>query len=143
MRLIASLACAAALLAVAVPAGAQTPQPGQWTVTLKTQVAGQPARESTNASCITPEMAKNPEAAFASGGMDAQGNCKKSFNRSGATFSWQFECTGAMTMTGAGSITFDSPTHYAGSIKVSGNAGGRPIEVTTLMDGRRTGDCAK
>jgi Protein of unknown function (DUF3617) len=144
MKLVARVILAGLFLAgFAGGAQAQTPQPGQWKATMKTQMPGQPPRETTNSTCITPEMVKNPETAFARDDMTTNANCKRSFAKNANGFSWKFECTGQTPMTGTGSITFDSATHYKGTMAIAANAGGQAFNITGTMEGQRTGDCAR
>ena len=144
MRIVAAAAPAIVLLVFAPHAYAAEPQPGQWKTTMKTQVVGQPARETSRMRCLTPEMAKNPGAAFMNDRDNAaQQNCKRTFNNTASSISWKFECTGEMAMSGTGSMRFDTPTHYTGSVRITGGSAGHVINITTLMEGQRVGDCAK
>jgi hypothetical protein len=129
------------LLLQTAPADAVELKAGQWKMTMKTQVSGRPGREISHARCLTPEMIKDPEATFMRNDTNAQQECKRTFKKGDSSLSWTFECTGKVTMTGSGSMTFDSPTHYSGSFKVFGNAGDHPIEIVTQMEGERVGDC--
>lgn len=130
------------LLALAAPAHAIEPQAGQWKTTVKTQISGRPPHEVSHARCITPAMIKDPETTFMRNDTNTQNECKRSVKKGDSGFSWTFECTGKMTMTGSGSMTFDSPIHYTGSFKIFGNAGDHPFEAVTQMEGERIGDCA-
>jgi hypothetical protein len=135
-------AAVALFLLAAAPAHAIEPQPGQWRTTIKTEVAGRPPHEISHERCVTPEMIKDPEMAFMRDDANAQRNCKRSFEKSESTLSWTITCTGKMTMSGSGSMTFDSPTHYSGSFKVFGSTDDQPFEIVTQMEGERVGDCA-
>jgi Protein of unknown function (DUF3617) len=44
-------------------------------------------------------------------------------------------------MVSEGSIKFDSPTHYTGTIKMNGSANGAPITNSLTMEGTRLGAC--
>jgi Protein of unknown function (DUF3617) len=140
---ISGTAVALFLLTSAAPAYAIEPEAGQWKATIKTQVSGRPSQEISHERCVTPEMIKDPESTFTRSDANAQRDCKRSFNKGDSTLSWTIECTGKMMMSGSGSMTFDSPTHYSGSFKVFGNAGDQPFEIETQMEGERIGDCAK
>ena len=132
-----------ATLALAAPAHAVEPQPGQWQTTIKTQVAGAASREISHARCVTPEMIKDPEKTFTRDDANAQSDCKRSFTKGESTLSWTVVCTGTITMNGAGSMTFDSPTHYTGVFKVVGKANDQAFEISTQMEGERIGDCTQ
>jgi hypothetical protein len=143
IRSVSAAAIAIFLLAPAVPAHAVEPQPGQWKTTIKTEVSGRPPREISHERCVTPEMIKDPESTFMRDDANAQRDCKRSFKKGDSTLSWTIECSGKMTMSGSGSMTFDSPIHYSGFFKVFGNTGDQPFEIVTQMEGERVGDCAK
>jgi len=136
-------AAAAFFLAAAAPAHAVEPQPGQWQTTVRTQVSGAAPREISHMRCVTPEMIKDPERAFMRDDAGAQRDCKRSFTKGESTLSWTVICNGQITMNGAGSMTFDSPTHYTGAFKVVGKADDQTFEIDTQMEGERIGDCAQ
>lgn len=138
-----SIIAAALFLAFAAPAHATEPQPGQWQTTVKTQVSGAAPREISHMRCVTLEMIKDPEKTFMRDDASAQRDCKRSFTKGESTLSWTVVCNGQMTMNGAGSMTFDSPTHYTGAFKVVGKAGDQTFEINTQMEGERIGDCTK
>jgi hypothetical protein len=132
---------AIALPLLAAPAYAVDPQPGEWTVKVRSTISGQPPKDTSLKNCITPEMAKNMEASFSRDPIMSRPECQKSMRRTASGFAWNFRCTGEMAVAGTGSVIFDTTTHYSGQIQMSGTIGGQPIEVVTTMDGRRTGEC--
>jgi Protein of unknown function (DUF3617) len=135
--MLAAVVVAASHAAVA----ADGPQPGLWKVTTITHTGGAKQQDS-HTSCLTPEMAKNPEKEFARS-PQATKDCKQSRKISGSTLSWQMECSGQYAMTGTGTMTFDSPQHYTGTFKMSVAAGPRPMDIVTTMEGQRVGECQK
>jgi hypothetical protein len=137
------IAIGLALIAFAAPANAIEPQPGQWRTTVRTQVSGGAPQELSHERCVTPQMINDPESTFLQDDANAQRNCKRTFQKGESTLSWTVVCTGKVTMTGNGSMTFDSPTHYTGSFNVVGNSDDQPFEMVTQMEGERVGDCAK
>lgn len=69
-------------------------------------------------------------------------NCQRtSFHESSTEVDWKYECTGKFTMTREGSIKFDSPSHYKGTLKMSGNVMGQTIDNSSMMEGTRIGAC--
>lgn len=46
-----------------------------------------------------------------------------------------------MKIGGDGSILFDSPQHYTGTIKMAGDMMGHPVNNVVHLEGRRIGAC--
>jgi hypothetical protein len=134
---------AAALSAfAAAPVAAEEPQPGMWRVTTRGLVPGTPGADNSHSICITLEMARNLAAFFANPeAMRGGGDCQHTHQFTGITLSWQMSCAGLSPMSGTGTITFDSPQHYAGTFTAVGSGAGRPMSYSISMEGQRLGDC--
>jgi hypothetical protein len=141
------------LLCLLVPFSAQAaqPQPGQWRVTSKTTIAGLPAgvpagmgqQEHTQTQCITPEQAKDPGKNWQRPDGRGSQNCTNKNSWNGSVLTIDTTCTGNPPTTIKGTMTFDSATHYKGSMNSSSSAGGAPMQVTIAIEGQRTGECPR
>jgi hypothetical protein len=136
-------------LLVSFSAYAAQPQPGQWRVTTKTTIAGLPAgvpagmgqQEHTQTQCVTPEQAKDPGKNWQRPDGRGSQNCTNKNSWNGGVLTIDATCAGDPPTTIKGTMTFDSATHYKGSMNSSSSAVGAPMQVTIAIEGQRTGDC--
>jgi hypothetical protein len=141
------IAASAALLAVfALAPGARADgldaKPGLWKTTTETESSGtkQPARDLTR--CIKPEDIQNASRGFLLDPAAPNIPCKRTdFHSSATSIDWKYECTGQMPLTNVGSIKFDSPEHYTGTVSIKGSVMGNPIDNVVHMDGKWVGAC--
>jgi hypothetical protein len=147
MKILAALAAiAAAVTMTSEPGRAEGPQPGLWKLTTKSLIPGAPMAENSHTACITPDMVEDPGSAFVRYSAlpnAAQRGCHQTHHFTGITLSWSMMCTGKSPMSGSGAMTFDSPHHYTGTFTTTGSDPGRPMTVTTTMEGQRVGECDK
>jgi hypothetical protein len=141
MRIILSslLVCGAAATVVLA---AQNPmRPGNWETTMKMEMPGMPTGmpPMKSTQCITAaELAKDPATGLPRGAA-GQKNCTVSdYKATGNVISWKMACTGEMTMSGTGELTFKGDS-YEGVMKMSMAQG----EMTMHMAGKRAGDCTE
>jgi hypothetical protein len=118
-------------------------RPGRWEVTMQMQMPNVPVQmpEMKTTQCVTPEQARDPEAALPRGpqGGNAKQDCKVSdFKQSGNTVTWQMACTSPQPVTATGEMTFTDDT-YAGMMKMNTPQGDMSMKVA----GKRLGDCAQ
>jgi hypothetical protein len=66
---------------------------------------------------------------------------RPTLERTSTSLKWKIECKGAATVTGEGSIVFDSPQHYTGSVRFSGTLLGYPLRSVTRIEGQRFAAC--
>lgn len=146
-----SLIFAAVIVLSAQAAQAQSPQPGLWRTTAKTQMtgvpgmpAGMPPQENTGTQCVTPEMAKDPAKGFKPDVGRATQDCKYNSNWTGSQLTYEMTCgAGQESMTAKGSYTFESPTKFRGNGAVTSSAGGQSMQMTMQMEGQRVGECPR
>jgi hypothetical protein len=120
-------------------AGGLAADPGLWKVTVSSAQTGQ-THSDTN--CIRKADLNDPGAAFGQPPSNAQESCKRAkFEQTSKSVAWKFECSGQATMKSEGNVTFDTPTHYTGAIRLTGTMMGRPIDNTIQMEGHRIGEC--
>jgi hypothetical protein len=148
---ISSLPIFAGVILLALsPAFAQQPQPqpGMWKVTTKMNIPGMPAnmpgRENTHTSCMTPDMVKDPKS-FAGNpqGQAAGENCKYTHAFKGGQLTWQVACTGAAPVTAEGTMTFESPQRYRGTVNTATTVQGQAMKIAMTIEGQRIGDCPR
>ena len=140
-RTIALLAPALILIAgsASVWAGGLTAEPGLWKVTVS---SGQTGQSHSDTNCIKKADLDDPGAAFGQPPSSAQESCKRTkFEQTSSSVVWKFECSGQATMRSEGNVTFDTPTHYTGAIRLVGTVTGHPIDNTIHMEGHRIGEC--
>lgn len=120
-------------------------KPGMWQITAQTEMSGMPYKmpPTTSRICITPEMlAKNH-------GMGEQKSppgthCERTnYSVSGNHAEWGMRCTGKTTMSGHGTMTWDSADAYHGETHLTMDMGGHATDMTQIMSGKRIGDCSK
>jgi hypothetical protein len=141
-----TLLLALLVLAVAPAIADENPmKPGMWEITAQTDMPGMPYKlpPMTSKLCVTPEMlAKNH-------GLGEQKSppgthCERTnFKVSGNHAEWGMSCTGKTTMSGHGTVTWDSPNAYHGETHLTMEMGGRTNNVNQTMSGRRIGTCSK
>lgn len=69
--------------------------------------------------------------------------CKRTaYTQTSKKISWRYTCTSdAATLHSEGSITFDTPLHYAGKINVEGVVMGYPITNAIEVEGVHRAAC--
>ena len=115
-------------------------KPGKWEITSQMKMTGMPAGMQmpamTHTQCIKANELvpddPNPQA--------AEAKCEKQdFQIKGDTVTWTMVCTTEDgTMTSTGRITYKGTT-FDGEVKTS--MPGQGMEMTSVMKGRRVGDC--
>jgi hypothetical protein len=137
-------------------AAAQAFTPGEWATTsqiIEMDIPGMPeemrkanvGQVNSFTSCMTPEMARKPDANFFTNNAGTT-DCKgKRFDMAGGQLKAAMVCTdrntpGEMRLTIDGSYTADS--YQATSVmQRSDGPGGTVMKVTAKTSARRTGDC--
>lgn len=139
---IASVALIAIALVGDARAAGMAVDAGLWKITSQGQRAGTTIPPTDSTQCFTQKELDDPDSAFAQPPTVNGVTCKRTnFQQTATSISWQYQCTGAATVTTEGSISFDSRTHYTGSVKTTGNAMGQQLNDSIQMDGKRVGDC--
>lgn len=68
--------------------------------------------------------------------------CKRtSYKETVNSVSWKTECTGKFAFVSEGSVSFDSTSHYKGSIKLKGKAGENNVDSVIVLEGNRRHGC--
>lgn len=118
-------------------------QPGLWKVTVTARRNGQSNLPHTSEHCLTQKEIDTFSDKFANAQkISPEENCQRaSFNETATTVDWKYTCTGKFNMTSEGSVKFDKPTHYVGTVSMNGNLMGHDISNSTTMEGTRIGEC--
>lgn len=126
-------AAASLVYLVLTPVGAADEQPGDlWETTSQTVMEGMPMQMPVQKLklCTAKEWTRPPP------GGDR--NCTTSnFERVGSKVTWTVQCTGEMTMSGVGEMTFEGTDSYTGTVKFTGNE----MTMTVRLSGHKIGGC--
>jgi len=131
------------LVLLLVPSGAMgaEPEPGNWELTVTTQMEGmpQPIGPIARTQCLTAADAQNPSRVL----NPASGSCEFSNRReSGGTYSFDVSCTGAFPMTGTGSVNYGAQS-MSGELNLASIVAGKKVGMNSRIGGRRLGPCAQ
>lgn len=137
-----SIGATAFAFATSAMAATLNAQPGEWKVSVTTVRNGEPGEPRTNSTCITKDQLENLSSRLAAPRKSQTENCQRiSFDQKETTVDWKYQCTGDFTINTMGSIKFDSPTHYTGTMKTSSTIRGQTVDSVTKMDATRVGEC--
>lgn len=129
------------------PAGASNMmRPGLWEMTVHMQMAGMPMAmpAHTTRQCITQADLEKNHGMPKPQTRDDMSCTTQKFDRSRNTVTYSMKCTGkngAFEMNGT--TVFDSRDAYHGTMHMTGNAQGHPMNMTTDSKAKRVGDCTK
>ena len=130
-----------ALLFLPPAARGADPEPGNWELTVTTQMDGmaQPVGPIARTQCLTAADAQNPSKVLNPG----SGSCEFTNRReSGATYSFDVSCTGAFPMTGTGSVNYGTQS-MSGELHLASIVSGKKVGMDSRISGRRLGPCAQ
>jgi hypothetical protein len=132
-------------LAIATTAAAAsvTMLPGLWKTTGIGTNNGKTERAHSSTSCVTQKDIDGLADSIAHPKLPPGTKCTRTaFKQSPTGVEYKYECMGVVKNTQTGSFKFISPTHYVGTVKMSGDVpGGQPFENFTTIEGVRVGDC--
>jgi hypothetical protein len=137
-----ALAALILILAAAVDASGDefAATPGLWKTTLRRQNSSQKEEPLVEWHCVAENA--SPWAAFARLDVPPQVACKRvNFVRESTSLKWRLDCSGRFAITNQGSITFDTPTHYTGTVRLSGTVMGYPINDVISVEGQHKAAC--
>jgi len=139
-----SLIAGASVLIIAAmtgPALADHGKVGLWQVTTTVKTAGTAQRSFSSEHCMTAQEVKSQEIPQNS----ENKMCKLTGQQAvGKTLSAQMVCTGQAKGTGKLTVTYDSDTHYTGSLAMTTEAGGQTMNMTNTFEGKWvSADCGK
>lgn len=131
------------VVATGAYAGGLNMQPGLWKIHTKMEMKGMqlamPARTSNTQKCIDRDQAAHP---WRSLQQSKSRQCRfTDVKISGASASWNIECSGAAAAHGEGRTVLDSPTRFHGRIDMVTQAGGHSLKIHAESSGHRVGPC--
>lgn len=121
---------------------AAEPLPGLWNLTVTTTAEGSTGVYGpyTTSQCLTQEDVRNPEKLLAENGVNSCTYGNKVYQ--GGNFNFTVQCGGAIPMNGSGRISYTADT-LQGSVDISADLQGLPINTRSTVSGNRVGDCSK
>ena len=119
-------------------------RPGLWQLTSEANAkhGGGPAASTTSNRCIKPaDVVANHWVSLLDTAA-ADGTCSRiDFNTSSNTIHWKFACNGQVQLTTEGSVRFDSPEHYTGTLSRKEPTTGPSSADVVSLDGKWVGPC--
>jgi uncharacterized protein DUF3617 len=136
------IGAAALTTAPSTLAGTPKAEPGAWKITVTVTRNGRSDAPRTDTICLTKDQVQSLSTKLSEPrGSPGEKCLRTSFNETDSTLDWKYQCTGEFSMDTDGSIKFDSPTHYTGTMKITGTIMGHSIDSSSAMEGTRIGDC--
>jgi hypothetical protein len=126
---------------ISSPALADHGKVGLWQITTTVKTADAALHSFSSEHCMTAQEVKSQEIPQNS----ENKMCKLTGQKAtGKTLSAQMTCTGQAKGTGKLTVTYDSDTHYTGSLAMTTEAGGQTMHMTNTFDGKWvSADCGK
>lgn len=112
-----------------------------WEVTSQTDMPGMPMKipPSSIRMCVPKGQVNNPERTMPNKNQESK--CKMIDLKSSANkTSWKMRCEGEAAMSGSGEMTY-GPDSYHSVVRTVTNYGGKTMNMTQVMDGKRIGTC--
>jgi len=131
------LLCTALLMPLSATADAL--QEGLWEVTVRMEIAGQPATAEPLVvrQCINQQSAQDLVAKLTGAG----GGCQVSdLRQEGNRARWNMTCSGQIELTGTGDVTL-SVDGFDGTLNAMIGMGGTTVPILQTFGARRVGDC--
>lgn len=128
-------------LLVPVPALAETPEPGLWSVLATLRFHDGTTQSYQQNRCLTPEMIADPDDAFQQAALPLP-DCTRRADWDGQALTFNLRCSSQGTrVTSSGRITFPTPQSGAGKVETRGAIGTQPLDFTMTLTGQRVGEC--
>lgn len=132
------------VLALANVAAADDLAPGLWELSLEARVEAEPDFHPgpfTVNQCLTKHDTSDLSKVLAPLTTEGAGDCNYSEKRyAGKTFRFALQCSGTLQLKTTGEVTF-SATALQGTLTTSSAIDGKTVEFTSVIAGRRLGDC--
>ena len=139
-RILLAVAWIILALAPGLPADEFAGIPGLWKTTLRAERPGVTKPPLIQWHCVA--EASSPWVAFAQLDVPPQAPCKQTdFKREETSLTWRLECTGQFAIINQGSIKFDKPSHYTGTVTLGGTILGYPINDVVQVEGEHEAAC--
>lgn len=121
----------------------QAIEPGQWKITTKVLLNGNPTPAETKSRCITPEQAADVVKTFSPAFAVMNADCKRDEPKfEGGRLSWRLVCKGQMDTDVSGEFNFSNPKHYTAIVVTKGwLAGQQVVNSSAAIEGEHAGAC--
>jgi hypothetical protein len=120
-------------------------QPGLWKLSNQSVTGGKIQPASTSTRCITPQDIPAHKWMFLLDTAASDTTCTRTvFNATSNTIDWRFACSGQAPRTTEGSIRFDTPEHYTGTVSTKGTEANANLALGAVIhtDGKWVGACS-
>ena len=143
LRIAAAIMAFAGAVAIVGSALAGGIAPGLWRITSRTETGGVIGPPHESSRCLTATQAQDLAATFAPPASAENSNCTPiEHSLNGQRLSWRVTCQGQTDMEQTGEFIFDSPHHYAATMRtraaVSGNT---MIDSQDMIEGQWVSQC--
>lgn len=118
-------------------------EPGQWKITTKVLLNGNPTPPEVKTRCITPEQASDVVKTFSPAFAVMNADCKRDEPKfEGGKLSWRLVCKGQMDTDVSGEFNFSNPKHYTAIVVTKGwLAGQQVVDSSGAIEGEHIGAC--
>jgi uncharacterized protein DUF3617 len=141
-RGIAFVALAAFALAASA-AFADGIAPGLWKITTHPESGGVAGLPHESSKCLTAEQTNDLGTTFSPTATTINSDCapiERSLN--GPLLTWHLVCNGQLNMELSGTFNFDSPHHYAGTVRTKAEMVGMPtVDTQNTIEGEWVSAC--
>ncbi|MDB5986719.1 MAG: hypothetical protein JWR16_1772 [Nevskia sp.] len=131
-----------ALILPSLPAAADEfmALPGLWKTTTQTSGSAAATPAQVQWHCVDEDA--DPWIDFAQLEDASGASCtRSSFERTATSLKWRLDCSAPWPIRSEGSIVFDAPAHYSGTVKRSGTLLNYPLDDVVHIDGQRYAAC--
>jgi hypothetical protein len=118
-------------------------EPGLWKVITRTETGGVIGPPHESSKCLTPEQTGDLATTFSPVPSTINSVCAP-IERSleGEKLTWKLVCKGQLNMELSGDFTFDSPHHYAATIRTKADmAGMQMVDSQNMLEGQWLSEC--
>ena len=112
--------------------------PGLWKTTVQV-VSQTEVQPEVHWHCV--DEAEDPWQAYAQLNFVDASCVQTKSERTGTSLEWTVECKSPLTVVNTGRIVFDSPSHYRGTVEMTGTFMSYPIQEKIIVEGERHAAC--
>jgi hypothetical protein len=134
---------AVVLIGWVTAASADGIEPGLWKVITRTETGGVIGPPHEGTKCLTAEQTSDLGTTFSPVPNTVNSVCAP-IERSldGDKLSWRLTCKGQLNMELTGEFTFDSPHHYAATVRTKADmAGVQMVDSQNMLEGQWVSEC--
>ena len=134
---------AAMLLFAATVASADGIDPGLWKIISRTETGGVIGPPHETSKCLTADLTNDLATTFSPVSRTENSVCAPiERNLTGDKLTWRLTCKGQLDMELTGDFTFDSPHHYAATVRTKAEmAGMQMVNSQNTLEGQWVSAC--